>query len=246
MENDLMLVEYNGKRVLTTGQLAQVYETTSTRIKQNFNKNKVRFIQNKHYFLLEGLELKQFKDEVAKSDLVGKRASQLYLWTERGADRHCKILDTDKAWEQFDNLEDTYFKIKENNKLIGDLNTQNQMLQLAQGTQIIANVVQGIQHTINDMQEFVKDSINSKDLQIEQTAEMIGLRDKNTKLLVNQLKEKLYDLAGRKIKANDDLYIKIKYNIFKKYKVFKWEDIPIGEFNRVSADICEIELKNVM
>ena len=37
----------------------------------------------------------------------------MYLWTERGANRHCKILDTDKAWEQFDNLEETYFKVKE-------------------------------------------------------------------------------------------------------------------------------------
>ena len=42
-----------------------------------------------------------------------KRASHLYLWTERGANHHCKILDTDKAWEQFENLEETYFRVKE-------------------------------------------------------------------------------------------------------------------------------------
>ncbi len=41
------------------------------------------------------------------------RINCLYLWTERGANRHCKILDTDRAWEQFDNLEETYFRVKE-------------------------------------------------------------------------------------------------------------------------------------
>ena len=45
--------------------------------------------------------------------MISKHSSQLYLLTERCANRHCKILDTDKAWEQFDNLEETYFKVKE-------------------------------------------------------------------------------------------------------------------------------------
>ena len=57
--------------------------------------------------------MKAFKNRVNDIYLVGKNANQLILWTEKGADRHCKILDTDKAWEQFDNLEDTYFKVKE-------------------------------------------------------------------------------------------------------------------------------------
>ena len=48
------------------------------------------------------------------SPLVGKRAPSLYLWTKRGASRHAKILDTDKAWDVFDELEQSYF---DNNKL---------------------------------------------------------------------------------------------------------------------------------
>ena len=35
------IVDYNGIRVLTSLQIADAYETTTTRIKQNFNKNKV-------------------------------------------------------------------------------------------------------------------------------------------------------------------------------------------------------------
>ena len=116
MENKLVPIEHNGVRVITTELLAQVYETSTDRIKQNFNRNKENFKEGVHYFLLQGDALRAFKDEVSFSDLVGKNASQLYLWTERGANRHCKILDTPKAWEQFDNLEETYFMVKEQRK----------------------------------------------------------------------------------------------------------------------------------
>lgn len=111
--NNLVPIEMNNQRILTTQQLAEVYETDVNNIKNNFKRNKEHFIEGKHYYLLEGERLKAFKNQVTESDLVDKHAAHLYLWTERGANRHCKILDTDKAWEQFDNLEETYFHVKE-------------------------------------------------------------------------------------------------------------------------------------
>lgn len=141
MTNQLVPIEVNNQRILTTQQLAEVYETDTNNIKNNFANHKSHFVEGVHYFLLKGEELKAFKREVNNIDfantnaenqvndidlvktedmnqvnnidLVDKRASHLYLWTERGANRHCKILDTDKAWEQFDNLEETYFRVKE-------------------------------------------------------------------------------------------------------------------------------------
>lgn len=110
---DLLVIEYSNQRVLTTQQLAEVYETSTDNIKKNFQRNKDRFLEGRHYYLLKGDDLKVFKNQVTQSPLVNKHATQLYLWTEKGADRHCKILDTNKAWEQFDNLEDTYFRVKE-------------------------------------------------------------------------------------------------------------------------------------
>ncbi|MDB3560378.1 hypothetical protein C4233_07325, partial [Clostridioides difficile] len=110
--NNLQVIERNNERVLTTQQLADVYETDSRNISNNFNNNKDRFIEGKHYFLLQGDDLKNFKGIHTEYENL-KFASKMYLWTERGANRHCKILDTDKAWEQFDNLEETYFKVKQ-------------------------------------------------------------------------------------------------------------------------------------
>ena len=116
---ELTVLENNNERVLTTKQLAEVYETKENNIKNNFNNNKDRFIEDKHYYRLTGEELKQFKNLVNDIDLVDKRTPSLILWTKRGASRMCKILDTDKAWEQFDILEDTYFNIEKiKNKLL--------------------------------------------------------------------------------------------------------------------------------
>ncbi|EOA3903590.1 MULTISPECIES: ORF6C domain-containing protein [Bacillus cereus group] len=111
--DQLQILEFNDQRVLTTKQLAEVYGCTETHVKQNFNNHKEKFEKNKHYILLKGEELRVFKRRVDNIYLVPNNVNQLYLWTERGANRHCKILDTDKAWEQFDHLEETYFKVRE-------------------------------------------------------------------------------------------------------------------------------------
>ncbi|MCR0487437.1 ORF6N domain-containing protein [[Clostridium] innocuum] len=123
------VVEFSNERVLTTQQLAEVYECGEERIRQSFSRNKDRFIEGKHYYKLVGDELRKFKTEYL-NDTQLKHAKELMLWTEKGADRHCKILDTDKAWEQFDNLEDTYFRVKHGET--GQVNTAADKLLIAQ------------------------------------------------------------------------------------------------------------------
>lgn len=128
--NQLQVTEFKNERILTTEQLAEVYGTTTDNIKNNFARNKENFTEGRHYYLLEGEELAEFKRQVTESypPIVSKFASSLYLWTERGASRHCKILDTDKAWEQFDNLEATYFNAKNNIPALDGLSPQLQLL----------------------------------------------------------------------------------------------------------------------
>jgi hypothetical protein len=101
--------------VITTELLADVYETNVNNIKVNHSRNAERFIEGKHYFKLTGLILKEFKHKVTQSNFVkiAKNVRHLILWTERGAARHAKMLDTDKAWDVFEKLEDFYFNQKE-------------------------------------------------------------------------------------------------------------------------------------
>ena len=72
----------------------------------------------------------------------------LYLWTHRGASRHCKILDTEKAWEQFDNLEEAYFNPQSSYKKLSALE------QLKLQNQAILEVDEKVDAVNNDLQEF--------------------------------------------------------------------------------------------
>jgi len=101
------VVVYQDARVITTDLLAQVYGSESRRITENFTRNQDRFEVGKHYFKLEGEELTRFK---RSSPQISKQARHLILWTERGAARHAKMLDTDQAWDVFDKLESAYFE----------------------------------------------------------------------------------------------------------------------------------------
>ena len=53
---------------------------------ENFDLPISKFVAGKHFFKLEGEELKRFKSLVTESDLpVNKFAPSLYLWTREGA-----------------------------------------------------------------------------------------------------------------------------------------------------------------
>lgn len=112
VKSDMQIITHNSVPVVTTEMLADFYGTETNNIKVNVTRNSDRFEEGKHFFKLEGEELKQFKNRVTESNLVQKQAKALTLWTERGAARHAKMLETDKAWEVFEQLEECYFNKK--------------------------------------------------------------------------------------------------------------------------------------
>ena len=113
--NELMVLEHNSIRVMTTEQLAEAYGCAPKQIQQNFNNNRVRFIAGKHFFVLEGQDLQTFRLQVENIELqISPKTRHLYLWTERGAARHSKMLGTERAWDVFEQLEDSYFKVAKN------------------------------------------------------------------------------------------------------------------------------------
>lgn len=106
--NGLEVVEYKDIRVLTTQQIAEAYGSDVKVISNNFNRNKERYIEGKHYICLEGEELRKFKT-IHQFD-ESSRINKLYLWTEKGAFLHAKSLNTDTAWAVYDQLVDNYFE----------------------------------------------------------------------------------------------------------------------------------------
>lgn len=110
--NELKIIEHQNQRVLLTSQLAESYGTNNKIISYNFNNNKERYEEGKHFIKLEGEEKKAFINRLEIQD-SSKNAKTLYLWTERGAFLHAKSLNTDKAWEVYDSLVEHYFKSQE-------------------------------------------------------------------------------------------------------------------------------------
>lgn len=104
------VIRFKNVPVVSTAQLAKFYGVEVKNINQNFNRNLGRFIEGKHYFKLEGDDLREFKKQPSFRGLLSNMISHLNLWTERGAARHAKMLDTDHAWDVFERLEDSYFK----------------------------------------------------------------------------------------------------------------------------------------
>lgn len=108
----LVPIEYESKRILLTIQLADFFGSDSQKIIQNFNNNKDRYTQGKHYFLLEGDELRAFKNSNIENFDFAQNLNRLYLWTEKGAWMVAKSLNTDEAWEAYERLVDDYYAVK--------------------------------------------------------------------------------------------------------------------------------------
>lgn len=113
MNPNLQVVETNNQRVLTTAQIAEQYGTDSKVISNNFNRNKERYTEGKHYYCLTGEELKNFFAITKLMNANESKIRTLYLWTEKGALMLAKSLNTDKAWEAYEVLVDTYFSVRE-------------------------------------------------------------------------------------------------------------------------------------
>lgn len=130
------IVRYNEEIVITTKMLAEAYECKDNNIIQNFYDSKDRFIEGKHYYKLEGQELKEFKRFIRNTNEhlyeEIKFNPVMILWTKRGASRHSKMLGTDKAWDMFDTLEESYFNPK-----VPQLTRQQELqLRILNGTEL--------------------------------------------------------------------------------------------------------------
>ena len=115
-------ITHNQIPVITTELLAQLYCTEISNIKVNYTRNSERFVEGKHFFKVVGDELKNLRVTLSNSQnlqpslrglQISPKARSLILWTERGAARHAKMLETDQAWDVFEKLEDCYFRQKD-------------------------------------------------------------------------------------------------------------------------------------
>jgi len=111
--NELTPVDYQNQRILTTAQLAESYGAEAIKIQQNYNNNKDRYTEGKHFFIAKGDELQKILQLENFEVQNASKIRSLYLWTVKGAWLQAKSLNTDEAWEAYEMLVDDYYTIKQ-------------------------------------------------------------------------------------------------------------------------------------
>lgn len=229
-------MEFKNQRIMTTEILAEQYGTYTERIRQNYLRNEKRFVEGKHYYKLIGDELRSFKAEYL-NDTNLKFAKELLLWTEKGAARHAKILDTDEAWEVYEELEETYFRVRENVQV---LNTS----QLSPELQMFNKMFQALANSELE-QKRLKEEIKETKEEIQGIRDVVALTPnawrKDTTTLINKIAMKLggfehiKDVREESYKLLNDTYkVDVKRRLSNKQKNMAFEGVSKYKINKLN------------
>lgn len=205
---NLTVIEKDGQRVLTTAQLAEAYGTDTKHISNNFSNNKERYKIGKHYFLLQGEELKQFLQSENLGVQNSSKIRALYLWTEKGAWLHAKSLNTDEAWEAYERLVDEYYNVKDNALNIHMLSPQLQALisielrqkqleqELAAVRKEAGEAKQQIAATSNEVTDLKRGLVDINMPLRKQFNDAVRALSKKEQIGFDEAYNKVYDLLG--------------------------------------------------
>ncbi|MGX9134256.1 ORF6N domain-containing protein [Rummeliibacillus sp. JY-2-4R] len=87
----------NGLPVLTTKSLSERFGVDSKNLLRNFERNRSKFNEGKHFMIVSGDDLVKIKNELDEA----KHACILYVWTEEGAFMLAKFLRNVNSWEDY-------------------------------------------------------------------------------------------------------------------------------------------------
>lgn len=220
--NQLKLIVHDNRRVLTTSQIATSYGTNKDRISANFKENESRFEEGKHFILLQDETLKEFKNEPRNSGLVGRNASKLYLWTEKGAWLHAKSLNTDRAWDAYEMLIDEYYTVKEN---VVPLSKDQALVTVLRTT---ADLVEDTQAIKNEQHEI------RKELSIinEKVEEQITLTSGEQRAVQKEVAKKVYEIEDDET-IRPKLFRELHREIKDRFAVASYKDVRRQELQTV-------------
>ena len=104
---EMQIREYNGQRVVTFKDIDTVHERKNGTARNNFYKNKSRFIQDEDYYIIKR------EDSNVAIDHIGEIPPRgLVLMTESGYLMIVKTFKDDLSWKIQRRLVNAYFKVK--------------------------------------------------------------------------------------------------------------------------------------
>lgn len=205
---------HEGFNVVTTPDLAAELGVDTASLTKNFNNNKDRYEEGKHYFLLQGADLALYIQNLDMQ--ISSKTRSLYLWTEKGAFNHVKSLGSDEAWSAYENLVDTYFRAR----AIADSSTKS--------THPAVSTLDFLQSMLDGMRM--------------QDARLLSV-EKDVKQLVAQTKTRpeYYTIVGYASLHGIEMGLKLAANLGKKctavcrMRNYPMEELPDPRFGRVKT-----------
>lgn len=189
-------------------------------------------------------EIKYILDEIENAE----DRSSIYMssWLSKRMAMECS---SDKAM-QYKNFLASLDEKREN----GQLQTSNQQLVsivsdtinaimptlITEMTQKLIPTVLEAKQQVQNMQSLMHDQATIYDDERNELKSMIGMQGRNTKDLTDKLKYELERKYDEKITAKDTFYINAKNKLFSKFRVQRWEQLPVNRYNEVFACIEEM------
>lgn len=132
---------------------------------------------------------------------------------------HAKSLGTDEAWDMYDILVDTYFKVQEEKQL--PQTPEQQIALLAQGNVNLNKKVEQIENSVLDL------------------TDRFGLPSNKAKVLQKKVASKVYMFTGGKYSnAHKKLGAKVFREFYKdlnnRFDVVKYSDIPLSRYDEAT------------
>lgn len=109
--NDVMVKEFQGQRVVTAWDIAKVHEREVREINQNFNRNRKKLIEGEDYFSLTPMEFS--KSQFSFQEFIPNNVKEIILFTESGYLMLVRTLTDDLSWKVQRELVKGYFIAKE-------------------------------------------------------------------------------------------------------------------------------------
>lgn len=110
VNQQISLVTYHDQPVVTFAMVDRVHQRVEGTVRRIFQQNKHRFVEGKHYFVLQGEALSEFRS--LSPGVVGCNIPKLILLTERGYYLAVKSLTDELSWTVQERVVDAYFCAK--------------------------------------------------------------------------------------------------------------------------------------
>lgn len=125
---ELAIKEWNGQRVVTAWDIAELHQRDVREINQNFKNSKDKFELERDYYIVTRNRISESK--ILIQDFIPNNVKEIVFYTERGYLKLTKTFTDELSWRIQDILVDSYFALKTVIKEIKQSEAQKKRLEI--------------------------------------------------------------------------------------------------------------------